>query len=358
VKCVRHTRLRWALTLAIGLSAVAAIPGAAAAARTPEGSSLWFACTEPAAQFTGPPGLRCPVAYDPRYAQTFLQQFGRLTPENEFKMAFLEPEQHMFDFSLADQVARFAQAHGKTIRGHTLLWNQENPWWLDHRLLGWDRATLIAVMHEYISTVVGHFARRFPGVVTEWDVVNEPLTALGTAAWNPWAGSIGPDYVRLALQFAHAADPHARLLLNDDGNAIPGTPKAETELALAAELKGSGAPLDAVGFESHVTPATAPSYSQLVSLWERYRAAGLHVEVTELDVRNDPGRADATAKAAVFARYAQACRAVGNCTGLTVWGVADRYSWFGTASDALLYDSAFRPSPAAALIRRVLSGAG
>ena len=350
----RPSRLRWVLALV--LFAIAATPGAAAAAPIPEGSSLWFACTEPPAQFTGAPALRCPVAYDPRYEQTFLQQFGRLTPENEFKMAFLEPEQHLFDFSLADQVARFARAHGKTIRGHTLLWSQENPWWLDRRLLGWDRTELIDVMRDYISTVVGHFVHAFPGLVTEWDVVNEPLTAWGTDAWNPWAQYIGPDYIRLAVQFAHAADPSARLVINDDGTEIPGTPKAETELALAAGLKASGAPLDAVGFESHVTPATAPSYSQLVSLWERYREAGLQVEVTELDIRNDPGRADAPAKAAIFSRYAQACRAVGNCTGLTVWGVADRYSWLGPPSRALLYDSAFRPSPAVTVIRRALSG--
>jgi endo-1,4-beta-xylanase len=61
-------------------------------------------------------------------------------------------------------------------------------------------------MHEYISTVVGHFAHKFPGVVTEWDVVNEPLNHDGTLAWNSWESWIGPDYIQLALQFAHAAD--------------------------------------------------------------------------------------------------------------------------------------------------------
>lgn len=220
-----------------------------------------------------------------------------------------------------------------------------------------DRSALSSVMREYISTVVGHFARVFPGVVTEWDVVNEPLTSLGTLTANPWEQSIGPDYLRLALGFAHAADPAAKLVINDQGNDIPGTPKAETELQLAALLKALGAPLDAVGFESHVTPATAPSYAQLVSLWERYRSAGLQVEVTELDVHADRGAVAPRAAATIFARYARACRAVGNCTGFTVWGVADRYSWLAREHGTLLYDSDFRPSPAAPVARRILSGA-
>ena len=355
---IRRMRLGHGLAMVIlGLSLAGPLPAAAAAASIPEGSSLWFSCTLPAAPAAGPPSLRCPAPYNPRYRQTVLQGFDRFTPENEFKMAFVEPGEHQFDFSVADEIAAFARAHGKTIRGHTLLWNRENPWWLDRPLLGWDRATLIDVMHEYISTVVGHFARAFPGVVTEWDVVNEPLTGWGTDAWNPWAQYIGPDYIRLALGYAHAADPRARLLINDSGNDIPGTPKAEAELALAAGLKASGAPLDAVGFESHVTIATAPSYAELVSLWERYRAAGLHVEVTELDITGGRGGRDLAAKAAIFTRYAQACRAVGNCTGLTVWGVADRYSWLGPSPGTLLYDSAFRPSPAVAAIRHALSGA-
>ena len=329
-------------------------PAPARAAAIPEGAALWFACTEQG--FDGPWALRCPVPYDPQYAQTFLGGFQRFTPENEFKMVYTEPQQNKFDFRVADEAAAFAQAHHKTIRGHTLLWNQENPWWLSHQLLGWNRNTLIGVMHNYISTVVGHFARAFPGVVTEWDVVNEPLNRDGTIAWSPWEYFIGPDYIPLALEYAHAADPSARLVINDDDNDIPGTPKAEAELALATSLKQSGLPLDAVGFESHVSPSTAPSYADLVSLWRRYAAAGLHVEITELDVNNDHGVDDPAAKQAIFDRYAQACRVVGNCVGMTVWGVADQYSWLGANTDALLYNTAFQATPAVSVVHRFLGG--
>ncbi len=324
-----------------------------AVAPIPEGAALWFACTEP--KFAGPLPLRCPLPYNPLYLQTFLQGFQRFTPENEFKMAFLEPQQGDFDFTLADQVAAFARANGKTIRGHTLLWNQENPWWLAHPLLPWSTATLAGVMDHYITTVVQHFASQYPGVVTEWDVVNEPLTSTGQLAWNPWKQVLGPGYIASALDEAHAANPAARLVINEEGADVPGA-KEQALLALATGLRRSGVPLGAVGFEAHVTPATAPSFDELVSLYRAYARVGIDVEVTELDVGDDGAIDDPAAKAAIFERYAHACRTVTNCVGYTVWGVADPYSWLGPRSDALLYNSAFQPSAAAPVVSRILAG--
>jgi endo-1,4-beta-xylanase len=210
-------------------------------------------------------------------------------------------------------------------------------------------------MDTYISTVVGHFATEFPGVVAEWDVVNEPLNWNGTLRWNPWEQAMGPSYIATALEDAHAADPTARLVINELGAEAPGL-KSRALLALATKLKESGVPLDAVGFEAHVSPETAPTLDQLLSLWRQYKQVGLDVEVTELDVGNGDGIDDPAAKAAVFERYAEACRLAGNCTGFTVWGVADQYSWLGPDTNALLYNSAFEPTAAAPIVHRLLAG--
>jgi endo-1,4-beta-xylanase len=329
-------------------------PAAGGTATIPEGAAVWFACTQ--SVFLGPLSLRCPDSYNPLYTQTFLDNFQRLTPENEFEMLYLEPQAGRFNFSVADQIARFAQEHGKTIRGHALIWNQEMPLWLYRPLLPWSRADLTAVMRAYITTVVSHFAHAYPGVVSEWDVVNEPLGATGQLAPGPWEHGIGPSYIAEALEDAHAAAPTAKLVINQDGADVPGA-KANALLSLATQLKQSGAPLDAIGFESHVTPDTAPTLDDLVSLWRRYARVGLDIEVTELDVGNDPGGDTQVAKDAVFERYAEACRLAGNCTGFTVWGVADPYSWLGPATDALLFNSAFQPTPATAIVHSILAGA-
>ena len=343
-------------TVPAAATTASTIPPAATVAATtpiPEGSALWYACTEPV--FGGPFFLRCPVSYNPGYLETFLSNFQRFTPENEFKMEFIEPIANHYYFKVADQMARFALEYHKTIRGHTLIWGQQNPLWLSNPVLPWNKAELNAVMRQYISTVVGHFNTQFPGVVTEWDVVNEPLTVTGALNPSPWERVLGPEYIRMALDYAHAAAPSARLLINSNGTDT-GTPAETDLLELATALKQSGAPLSAVGFEAHVTPDTAPSLDDLVALWRRYAAAGLDVEVTELDVGNDPGGDTEAQKTAVFENYAAACRMAGNCTGFTVWGVADQYSWLGLNNDALMFNQAFQPSPAVAFIDKVLSG--
>ena len=338
-------------------SAPAGPPSPAAAVPAPEeaipqGTALWFACTQP--QWGGPAPLSCPRPYDPRYTSTFLHAFQRFTPENEFKMAFLEPQQNQFDFSLADQVALFARSTGKTVRGHTLVWNQELPQWVTAPLLPWTHDSLLAVMRSYISAVVGHFARSFPGLVGEWDVVNEPFDEEGNLQANLWENVIGPEYIADALEAAHAADPSARLLINDEGTELPG-PKAMAMLALARSLKQAGVPLDAVGFESHVTPGAMPSLGYLIWLMGQYAAAGIDVEITELDVADDGFIDNPAAKQEVFRRYALACHVARNCIGFSVWGVADPYSWLGPGSDALMYDANFRPRPVVAVIRRLLA---
>lgn len=324
----------------------------ASAAAIPEGTALWFACTEKT--FTGPLSLRCPRPYDPRYLQTFLNGFSRLTPENEFKMAYLEPQEYRFNFTVADQVAAFARAHRKTIRGHTLLWNRQQPFWLLHPLLDWTRRSMAEVMYTYITDVVSHFAAHYPGVVTEWDVVNEPLNQYGGLAWSPWEAAVGADYIRDALIYAHAADPNVKLVINENGADLP-SPKEAALLSLATHLKATGAPLDGVGFEAHTTPDTAPTLAELLWLYRQYRQAGLTVEITELDVADDGGVDDRAAKLEVFRRYAQACRMSPNCSGLTVWGVSNQYSWLGAAADALLYGTDFSPSPVVAEINNLLS---
>ncbi len=352
-------RVRAAILICAGalalIGAMGTTAGAAAAAETPipEGAALWFACTTPT--FSGPAGLRCPVPYNPEYLQTFLANFTRFTPENEFKMMYTEPTQGKFNFTLADQIAQFAEEYHKTIRGHTLLWSRENPAWLSHPLLPWTASALTKVMQSYIATVVGHFADDYPGVVTEWDVVDEPFNANGSLAMNPWEMAIGPGYIRLALEAAHAANPSADLVLNDVGSGAPG-PDSSAMLSMATTLKQDGIPLNTVGFEAHVTPDTAPTLDQLLSLWAEYKAAGLNVEVTELDVNDDNGIDDPAAKQAVFERYAEACRMAGNCTGFTVWGVADQYSWLGPDTDALMFNSLFAPTAAVGVVKDYLDG--
>lgn len=260
--------------------------------------------------------------------------FDSVTPENEMKPEVVQPKRGEWHFDDADAIVDFATGHGLEVRGHTLVWHQQVPGWLSEEKL--SARELRAVMAEHISTVM----RRYRGRVKTWDVVNEPLTdegAFRTAPGAPWLPTLGPGYVELALRDARAADPDARLFVNEIG-AESGGPKLRALVKLARTLKAKGL-LDGVGLESHLSAKTPPTRARLQRTIEQLAATGVDVELTELDVEGG-------APPAVYGDAAAACAAVPACKRVTTWGVSDRDSWLGEDAKALPFDADLRPKPA------------
>jgi endo-1,4-beta-xylanase len=319
---------------------------------------------------------------DARYRDTFLREFDSLTPENELKMAALQPRRGHYDFTAADELVRFARRNGKTVRGHTLIWGQALPLWLvDHgatdqlglrlppialpplpgpfgklldqtttALTGWRRDELLDVMRRHIRKVVRHFA----GDVAEWDVVNEPIAEDGTLAPTVWRRFIGPDYVAEALRAARAADPTAKLFINDYAVEAAG-PKLEGLLALVRSLKARRVPLDGIGLQAHWQIAKTPDEAMLTETMRRIERMGLEVQITEMDVgMSELGvpRADRLQRqASAYGAAARACDAVAACTRFTTWGFTDAVSWLAAPESGLLFDRSYRAKPAYAAVR-------
>ncbi len=61
------------------------------------------------------------------YASTLAREFNMLEPEDVLKWETVHPELHSFDFSQGDQITDFATRHSMKVRGHTLVWHQQNP---------------------------------------------------------------------------------------------------------------------------------------------------------------------------------------------------------------------------------------
>ena len=273
---------------------------------------------------------------DPRYRQTLLANFRGVTPENEMKWETIEPANGMFEFGPADEIVRFAMAHNMTVHGHNLVWSNQLPTWLTSR--SWTRTELMEVLHRHIETVVSHFS----GQVHEWDVVNEPFETDGTLVPDLWSTVIGPEYIALALRWAHEADPTAKLFINDYGIDWPG-PKEAAMLQLASRLQSEGVPLDGIGMEEHLDLTYPPTEQEVEQGMSGYAALGLDVQVTEMDVRTTgfqgtPAQAEEK-QAEIFGYVARACRATPACSRFTIWGVSDAVSWLGTSAAALPFNS-------------------
>ncbi|MFJ8669107.1 endo-1,4-beta-xylanase [Streptomyces sp. NPDC093600] len=209
----------------------------------------------------------------------------------------------------------------------------------------WTPDELRGIMTDHIAAVVG----RYKGRIDHWDVVNEPLADDGTLRPSMWATALGESYIADAFRAARAADPAAKLYLNDYSTEAVG-PKSDGMYALVARLLAQGVPVDGVGFQAHLVLGQVPA--DLEANLKRFADLGVDVAVTELDIRM---RLPATeAKLAQqktdYAAVIRACLAVKRCTGVTVWGFTDSDSWipdfFPGEGAATPYDEDLAPKPA------------
>jgi endo-1,4-beta-xylanase len=348
-----------ASVLLVGALLVAACAGGSGSDRS--GSSAASSTRRPGLRTVAPHGLLLGTAVDTRaledeasYRRVLAHQYDSVTPENAMKFAFVHPSRHRYDFADADRIVRFAREHDMKVRGHTLVWYREAPDWVTRGT--WTRSQLERVLHDHIRKVVG----RYRGKVAEWDVVNEALDKHGDLRDSVWSRVIGPDYIPLAFEWAHEADPGARLFYNDFDLEFPG-PKARAAVALVRKLRADGVPIDGVGIQAHELTERKPTRAELDDALRSYADLGLDVAITELDVgvHLPASRDELAEQAGVYRDVLDACLDVSRCTSFTTWGFTDRHSWvpgevdgFG---DALPLDDRYRAKPAARALRQRLA---
>ncbi|KAG6374383.1 glycoside hydrolase family 10 protein [Boletus reticuloceps] len=250
--------------------------------------------------------------------------FGQLTPANSMKWDAIEPEQNVFSFTGGDQIVALAEATGKIMRGHNLVWYNQLPNWVTYG--SWTPETLTSVIETHVRTEVSHYAGR----IYAWDVINEPFNDNGTMRANVFYSTLNTSYIGIALRTAHAADPKAKLYINDYNLEYTG-PKIDAMVRLVEDLLAAGVPIHGIGFESHFILGEV-SPSQLQTNMERITALGLEVAVTELDVRIElpVTDADLEQQKADYMSVVQTCSAVSGCVGVTVWDYTDKYSWISS----------------------------
>lgn len=295
------------------------------------------------------------LRHEPGYRADLAGQFSSVTPENVLKWALLEPTRGKVDWSGADRLVAFARRHDMAIRGHTLVWWDQLPAWV--QALKGNAAR--QAMHAHIRAVLHRYRR----TIRTWDVVNEPFADDGRRHASVWQSQLGDGWVQDALRTARAADPTGSLWINEfDAEAIG--PKSDALYALVKDLKARGVPLDGVGFQAHLTLHGLPP-TALANL-RRFAALGVDVAFTEVDVAladGDPASDALRRQAGVYGDVARTCLAVSRCRGLTVWGFTDEHSWIpGTQPGngrADLLDGRLRAKPAfGALQRELAAGRG
>ncbi len=304
------------------------------------------------------------LANDPAYAKAIAERCRTIVPEGGLKWAVIRPNRETFDFTEADRIAAFAGRLGLGLRGHTLAWYGAMPAWAEAIT---SRVEAERVLTGHIETVVSRYA----GLITSWDVVNEPIpddpAASGGLRPFVWSRTLGADYIPIAFRAAAAADPAARLVLNEYDVEFVGARfqrRRDALLGIARGLVDSGVPLHAIGLQAHLPADRAIDRDGLQAFLREIRAMNLDVLVTELDVIDAslPGDVDTRDR-----RVAETARAflstvheVVPPSAILTWGISDRYTWvpmYFTRSDGLPnrplpLDATMRAKPLMAVIEQ------
>jgi len=219
------------------------------------------------------------TGHDSASIKVIKEQFSAIVPENCMKSGPIQPKEGEFNFTLADQFVEFGVQNDKFITGHCLVWHSQAPRWFFTDSLGNEVTpeVLTERMKTHIYTVVG----RYKGKIKGWDVVNEAIEDDGSYRKSKFYQILGEDFIKLAFQFAHEADPDAELYYNDYSMAVPG--KRAGVVAMAKKLQEQGVQIDGIGMQTHVG-LDYPELEEFEASMEAFGALGLKVMFTEMDI--------------------------------------------------------------------------
>ncbi|MEV4414576.1 endo-1,4-beta-xylanase [Catellatospora sp. NPDC049609] len=305
-------------------------------------------------KFIGFAAATSPLAGEAAYRTIAQTEFNQVTAENAMKWESTEPSDNNWTWSGADQIVDFAVANNQQVHGHTLVWHSQTPGWVQ----GLGATAMRTAMQDHIATVVGRYASN-PAVVS-WDVVNEVFDENGGFRTSFWYNTLGQGFIADAFRYARAADPNAKLCINDY-NVEGINAKSTAMYNLVQSLRAQNVPVDCVGFQSHL--ATQYGFpSDMRQNLQRFAALGVEVRITELDIRIQTPRTSAkdATQAQYYTNAVNACLEVTACTGITIWGFTDKYSWvpdtFPSEGAALIYDENYQAKPAYTAVHTAFGG--
>ena len=195
-----------------------------------------------------------------------------------------------------------------TVTAHMLLgWDQYFPEW--YKTGDFEPDTLEAIMQSWLKGIISYEGN--DTLVDIWNVVNVAICGDGKGGYWPLfsdnfndacelqrlgfepdaSGLTGsqfvnaehPVYIRKAFEYARTLT-NKKLELRDSGFEFPGSAKYNAIYQLAVHLKKMNAPVDVIGFQTHLDLEKNYDWEGYTNNIKRYRALGYEVIIPEVDI--------------------------------------------------------------------------
>lgn len=327
---------------------------------------------------------------DLKFQRTFLEDYG-LIVGGFFGVTVGPFGLNNYNFSQIDPFFNFAQQNGLAFRGHPMIWNQYNSPWLVEKFKSAN--TTNAEIEQIFTNHITTLGKKYAGKVNSWDVVNEVINVEDGRAdglrdtmvsgfngenYPTWLKFLGADYIQRAFELAHAADPGAKLVLNEtslDYSDASGNSYWEKRrralLTLLTNLKAKGTPIHALGIQSHLLARFNKDFdgNKFRKFLSEVASLGLKIIVSELDVSDTelPKSIEVRDRIVAQSYYEYLSVVLDEPAVTTVinWGLTDRYTWlsdFAPRSDGaevrpLLRDRQYNRKPAWQAVAKALKEA-
>lgn len=250
-----------------------------------------------------------------KYRQTVKELFSTAVTENELKWQNIVGHK----YTKSDALVQWLNENEIPTRGHVLIWPGKQ--YLPKHVVDLPPAEMKAEIERHIKET----AARYRGKLIDWDVINEPFT--NHFVMDQLGNEVMVDWFKLA----HAADPEAKLYINDysilaSGNMLD-TPHQQHYYETIKYLVDNGAPIHGIGMQGHFgTSVTSPE--NLLKILDRYAAFGLRIKVTELDMNMD----DEELRADYMRDFHIALFSHPAVDGILQWGFWEGAHWIGNAA--------------------------
>lgn len=296
-----------------------------------------------------------------KFASTIANEFNLISGEFELSMEEIWIGPYEYDFFYADYLMQFAQDHNMKVKWTHLIWHGGLPTWDGFEDM--PNAEFENAVHAYVDTVMHHCKTYFPGVVFDYNVVNEVINPDDENSLRPsiFLEKLGPDFVKKAFTWAHEADSTARLYICEYdmlGNPTDNLQKRDYMIQLVTGLINDGVHIDGVAEQAHLTtPYMAnPDYYSPIDLqyWSEsidlFANLGLRFELSEVDVPINSDKKGINnerlqKQAEIIKSIFELLLTKNNIDAVVFWGLTDSHNWYGSDEFPHLFDENYVPKP-------------